>query len=103
MCHVGSECAGNLHGLKEASALSFPISFHPPRALRKGQTVAVGTILQTDCQNPPPFAINLMLTFLMLVDAINGRRESVGLIFYVLFQAMHIGLLNHCRPSSAIN
>lgn len=83
----------NFHSLKEASALSFLISFHLLRALGKGQTVAVGTIFQADCQNLPPFTVNLMRTFLMVVDAIDGRRATEGLILCVLFQAMHIGLL----------
>lgn len=46
------------------------------RGLGKGQPIAVGTIIQTDCRSPPPFTINLALTFLMVVAAINGGRES---------------------------
>lgn len=74
--------------------MSFLISFHLLRDLGKGQTVSVGTIIQTDCQSPPPFTINLTLTFLMVVGAIDGGRERVGLILYVLFQAVHIGRLS---------
>lgn len=72
--------------------MSFLISFHLLRDLGKGQTVSVGTIIQTDCQSPP-FTINLMLTLLMVVGAIDGGRERAGLILYVPFQAEHIDRL----------
>lgn len=67
----------NLHSLKEASALSCLISFHLLRDLGKGQTVAVVTVIKTDCSCPPPFTgiINFKLTFLMAVDGIDGEKE----------------------------
>lgn len=73
-------------GLKEASALSFLISLYLLRDLGKGQTVAVETIIQTNGWSPPPFTVTIhfVLTFLMVVDNIDGERERVGLILYVL-------------------
>lgn len=65
--------------------MSFLISFHLLRDLGKGQTVAVVTVIQTDCWSPPPFngTIHFMLTFLMVVDGVDGEREINGIILYV--------------------
>lgn len=61
----------------EASHPSLLISIHLLRDQRKGQTVSVETIIQTDCWSPPPFTstINFIPTFLMVADSIHGERE----------------------------
>ena len=71
--------------MKENTALSFLISFYLLRDLGKGQTVAVVTVIQTDCWSPPPFTgtLHFMLTFLIVLDGVDRERERRGIIWYV--------------------